>query len=64
MQVLICGSDGLFDTLTVDEVISLYQSTPPGVDAASRLCEMARSRGVRDDITCVCVHLAQLQKEK
>lgn len=56
---LVCASDGLFDKLSNDEVASLVCSAATEEDPAVRLCNLARERGVRDDITCVVMSLVK-----
>ena len=64
-QVLAC--DGLWDVISNEEATSLaHQLLCNGVDpisVADRLVREARSRGSKDDITCVVVEIKKHVEE-
>lgn len=56
-SLLVMGSDGLFDVLSGKEALE-YASAHSSSDLsliATELCQMARTRRSKDDITCVLV---------
>ncbi len=59
-DVLVLGSDGLFEAVSNEEVVALARRLGRGSDSsavAAELCDMARARGVKDDISAIVFYL-------
>jgi len=56
-QFVVLATDGLWDVLSDEEVISIVQSTEDNLQASQQLVNQAVQLGSKDNISCVVIYL-------
>ncbi|XP_034617986.1 PH domain leucine-rich repeat-containing protein phosphatase 1 [Trachemys scripta elegans] len=56
-EFFILGSKGLWDSLSIEEVVEAVRNVPEPLAAAKKLCTLAQSYGYNDSISAVVVQL-------
>jgi len=56
-QFVVLATDGLWDVLSDEEVISIVQSTEDNLQASQQLINQAVQLGSKDNISCVVIYL-------